>query len=191
MPVTPAANAITTATDVKSYIKLIGTADDDLIQNIINAVSILFENYCAAKFINQAITEVVDGSGSEIQIVEFCPISALTEIQYYFDTDSPTIMPLTNFKFNAKSGMIRDIYTGFPEGWQNIQIKYTAGIGAAIANLPDDLKLAAMKQCQFFYERDSADFSMTFEEGMIVKAPPEMLSPAVKDMLTPYFRARF
>jgi len=190
MPVAAATNAIVEKTDVKNYCKIIGTNEDDNVQTIINAVSSLFENYCASKFINIALTEVIDGPGCEIAVVEYCPISALTEITYYFDTDSPVVQTITEFKFNAKAGLIRAVYTPFPEGWQNVQIKYTVGYGAAIANLPDDLKLAAIKQCEFYFKRDTADFSSTFEEGMVIKSPAEMLSPVVRDMLTPYFRVR-
>lgn len=190
MPIAPAANAITDATTVKLYCKIDGVADDDLIQTIINSVSNLFELYCKSKFINSAITEVVDGSGSEIQIVEYCPVTALTEIKFYFDTTAPVIQVLADFIYKGASGLVKYLYGDFPEGFQNIQIKYNAGHGAAIANLPDDLKLAAIKQCEYFYKRDSADFSTTFSEGMIIKAPSELLSPTVKEMLTPYYRAR-
>lgn len=191
MPIAPAANAITDATTVKLYCKIVGVADDDLIQTIINSVSNLFELYCKSKFINSAIIEVVDGSGTDIQIVRYCPINAFTEIKFYFDTTTPVAQTLTNFIYNGPSGLFRYLYGIFPEGWQNIQIKYTAGYGAAIANLPDDLKLAAIKQCEFYYKRDSADFSATFEEGMIIKAPSELFSPTVREMLTPYFRTAF
>jgi len=191
MPVVAATNAIVELVDAKGYIKYESTADDDIIQNIINGVSSLFEKYCGSKFINLAITEVVDGSGTQIQIVEYCPITALTEIKFYFDTATPVIQTITDFIFDGPAGMIKGKTGGFPEGWQNIQIIYTAGYGANIAALPDDLKLAAMKQCEFYYKRDAADFSATFEEGMLIKSPAELLSPVVLGMLSPYYHARF
>lgn len=185
-----AANAIVDVATVKDYIKLQGTSDVSIIENIINGVSNLFELYCATRFINQTITEIVDGSGSNIQLVEFAPIVSLTEIIFFYDTASPETQTLTDFDFKSKAALIRAKYTLFAEGFQNISIKYSCGHGAAIANMPGDVKLAALKQCEFFYKRDAADFSDTFEEGMVVRAPSEMLSPTVRDMLTPYFRAR-
>jgi uncharacterized phiE125 gp8 family phage protein len=184
------AQAIIDVATVKQYVKLVGTADDTLIENIINGVSILFEKYCGAKFINQTITEVLDGSGEEKILVEYIPIVSLTEIKSAVDDTSPETLTITDFSFNPSAGIIRYKTGIFEAGFQNISIKYSSGYGAAIANLPDDLKLAALKQCEFFYKRDAADFSDTFDEGMIIRAPSEMLSPTVKDMLTPYFRVR-
>lgn len=190
MVVALAANAIIDETYFKTYLKLSGVAEDDLIKQIINGVSTLIENYCGSKFINQAVTEVHDGSGSNIQVVENCPIAGLTSIKYEFDTPTPVLQTITDFKFNGGAGLIKYMEGVFPEGWQNVQIIFSSGYGAAIANMPEDLRLATATQVEFFYKRDSADFSSTFEEGMIIKAPSEMLSPVVRDMLSPYFRNR-
>jgi uncharacterized phiE125 gp8 family phage protein len=179
-------NALVAVADVKSYIKLSGTADDTIIETIINGVSDLFENYCNAKFINIAVTEVLDGQDSDIQVVNSLPVGALTSVKTRV-LDVWTAQTLTEFVTNSKAGLIKWEYGIFPEGFQNVEIKYTAGY-AAISNLPSDLKLAALKQCEFFYKRDAADFSDTFEEGMVIRSPAELLSPTVKGMLSPYYK---
>jgi uncharacterized phiE125 gp8 family phage protein len=181
------ANAIVDVVSAKRYIKLTGTSDDTLIEDIINGVSTLFEKYCNCKFINIAVTEVLDGNGSDIIIVNSLPVSLLTSVKTREGT-TWTAQTLTDFVIASVAGMIKWENGTYTEGFQNIELKYTAGYGANIAALPDDLKLAGMKQCQFFYERDSADFSDTFEEGMIVRAPSELLSPTVRGMLSPYYK---
>ena len=181
------ANAICDVTTAKEYIKLTGTADDLLIEKIINGVSSIFENYCHCKFINVAITEVLDGAGEDKIIVDTLPISTLTSIKTRIST-TWTALTLTDFVIDSKAGLILYEVDVFPEGFQNIELKYTAGYGAAIANLPSDLVLAALKQCEFFYKRDSADFSDTFDEGIVIRAPSELLSPTVEGMLAAYYK---
>ena len=177
------ANAIVSVAQVKEYLKLDGTSDVALIENIINGTATLFEKYTTSKFINVAVVETIDGNDSDKIFVEYCPIVSLTTIK--FDTVAQTI---TDFKFNARSGIIQAINGSFLSGFQNIEITYQSGYGAAMANLPADVILAALKQCEYFYKRDASDFSTTFEQGLVLKAPSEMLSPTVRDMLTPYFR---
>jgi len=184
------ANAIVSVAGCKSMIKLLGTADDAIVENLINGTSQMFESYCAQKFINQNLTEVYDGSGEDILIVENSPINTLTEVQFYFD-DTPEIMTLTDFKINSKAGLIRYINGIFAPGFQNIQVKYACGYGAAIANMPADLQLAAFLQIEFIYKRDNADFSQTLRDGVILSDPKKFLSSDVISMLTPYMKIRF
>jgi len=177
------ANAIVSVAQVKEYLKLDGTSDVALIENIINGTSDLFERYTTSKFINVAVVETLDGSGSDKVFVEYCPVVSLTQVKI-----DDEIKTLTDFKINSRSGIIQWTFGTFLAGFQNIIITYQSGYGAAMANLPADLILAALKQCEYFYKRDGADFSTTFEQGLVLKAPSEMLSPTVRDMLSPYFR---
>ena len=184
-------NAIVDVAGCKSMIKLLGTADDAIVENLINGTSDMFEAYCACKFINSNLTEIYDGEGSNILIVDNCPISSLTEVKFYVDTGSPEVMTLTDFVPNKKSGLIKYINGMFDIGFQNIQVKYTCGYGAAIVNLPADLKLAAYLQIEFIYKRDNADFSRTLQDGVILADPKKFLSADIISMLTPYMKIRF
>lgn len=177
------ANALVSVAQVKEYIKLDGSSDVALIERIINGVADLFERYTSSKFINVAVVETMDGSGSSNQLVEYCPIISLTSVE--FDSVAQTI---GDFVFNARSGIIHFNNGTFAAGFQNIKITYQSGWGAAMANLPSDVILAALQQCEYFYKRDASDFSTTFSEGLVLKAPSELLSPTVRDMLAPYYR---
>ena len=185
------ANAIVDVAGCKSMIKLLGSADDTIVENLINGTSLMFESYCASKFINQNITEVADGSGSNKLIVENCPITAITEVKFDFDTIAPVVMALSGFNFNGKAGIINNLTGLFTEGFQNIQVKYTSGYGAAKVNLPDDLKLATYLQIEYIYKRDNADFSATLKDGVIFSDPKKFLSYDIMQMLTPYMKVRF
>jgi len=194
-----AANAVIDVATVKSMIKLLGIADDTIIENYINGMSTFFENYCNTKFIDAAVTDILDGSGTDKLLLENPPARTITEIKFDFDTSAPTLMTVTDFSLNSKAGILRiksdstftDSCGVFPEGFQNIQVKYTSGYGAAIANLPDDLKLAAILQVEYAYKRDTVDFSVTFDEGAILKVDPKAMGPRVKDMLDAYKRSAF
>ena len=143
--------------------------------------------YCRRKFIQAAIaSEILDGEEDCDQVfLEFAPIVSLTSVK--FDSVSQDI---SSFKIDKVAGRLKYDAGIFPEGFQNIEVAYLAGYGAAIANMPEDIKIATKKQVEFFWKRDSADFSDTFDEGMIIRAPGEMLSPAVRDILSTYFRTR-
>jgi hypothetical protein len=191
-----AAHALISVVTAKSMIKLLGVADDTIIETYINGVSKLFENYCNTKFIDIAVTDILDGSGTDKLLLENPPARTITEIKFDFDTSAPTLMALADFSLNGKAGILRmkgdstftDGYGVFPEGFQNIQVKYTSGYGAAIANLPEDIILAAVLQVEFLYKRDTADFSTTLGEGFVMKVDPKDFAPGVRALLDTYKR---
>jgi len=180
------ANAIIDKTEIKLYLKEASTAEDTLFETIINNVSSMFEVYCDNIFIIQALTEDYDGNGTEMLMLRHWPITVLTKVVYEYDGEQA----VSNFKYNAATGVLMSTYAAFPEGFQNVEIQYSAGLAVAKADLPPDLKQAALKQVEFFYKRDAADFSDTFAEGMIVKAPADLFSPIVRGLLAPYRNIR-
>lgn len=184
-----AANAIVTAAEVRAYIKG-AAADDSLFETISNNVADMFENYCDNYFVISVNTERYDGNNSNLLMLRHRPVTVLTQVKGAALWDDAVVLTLTDYEYNVETAVLRSKYASFIEGFQNFEIQYSSGYGANTAALPDDLKQAALKQIEFFYKRDSADFSATFAEGMIVKAPAPFLTPVVKGLLAPYRNMR-
>ena len=182
------ANAIIDVATAQAMIKLLGTADVSIIEKWINLASDHIEKYCCTKFINQSITEVANGSGSVFIIPRFAPVRTITEITYYYNSLSPQIQTITDFVVDVEAGIIQALRSIFPEGFQNVQIKYTTGHGATMADLSGDVVGACILLVEKYYKVNTADFTTTFGEADAVHTAPDVSRKSITDLLAPYKR---
>lgn len=103
----------------------------------------------------------------------------------YFDVPADAI---EDFTVNKNRGEIY-YFCGFPEGDQNIYIKYTAGY----STMPDDLKLAALVWVKYLYDkRNQEGFGITEYNVGHLKVKYEKIMPSeVKRILDKYRRRIF
>ena len=169
MPVTLAANALTTVEQVKS---LTGLTGDDQIKFRINAASDLIERLTGRSFgIAEITAEQHQGRGRPELILNRFPITELDEIR-----EDGEAVDEDDYIVNAESGIVtknngywpwapgyhQDL-TNDPDSSQaefNIEADYTAGYvlpkdeaGAVVRSLPYYLELACIELVQWFADR--------------------------------------
>lgn len=129
------ANALTTKARVKDRLKLNNTNFDDLIDNLIVAVTARMETMCGRQFTLATYTnEVHDGSdlyGSKrtVLIPKNAPIGSVSSIQYQAGPNSAPSWTTINsdlYFTDYDAGLIR-FPNGLPTGTRNVRITYTAG----------------------------------------------------------------
>jgi hypothetical protein len=122
---------------IKTLIGITNTDDDALLNQILRARNVGFEEFESA-----SRTEYKSGDQSHIIFMDHHPITAITSI--YDDNDlnytADTLVASTDYSYVAEQGMIFIKAGYFAKGTNNVKVTYTAGYTSA--TIPEDLKLA-------------------------------------------------
>lgn len=193
---TPAASWLTDLTTVKTYLRVDGTADDDLLTMYIKAASSAIDRYCNRFFINTTLEYTIDGFGEdrrdslaagfyeghkatflgnagEIDL-PFRPIYSVTSIKTFDAANTETTFSSSSYQVDETGGRI---YLNEGTTWptdlrqrEAVKIVYVAGYGANSSSVQFDVCQAALLHVAKMYEcKDQCD-----------------LSDACKSLLNPY-----
>ena len=145
--------------DFKDFTKMASTsANDTLLNTLIDRASMLIERACRRKFKSQAYTaEIYDGNGDTWMYLRNAPVTAVSTIHtraaatWTAETDVSTYL---DYGDTDEQGFIfwmdgRE----FPEGTRNIKITYTAGYATAPDSLPEVIQQAAIEMTQLLWFR--------------------------------------
>lgn len=139
------------------------TVEDSYLNSIITASRKSCENYCKRAFINTDYILYLDYFKSDCIEVKY-PVSAVSSFTYIdINNQQQTLLEGTDFYVDSKSinGKIHAI-TGFPavyeDSYNNIEIQFTTGYGAAAAAIPADIKHAVkILAAQFYLYREDKE----------------------------------
>jgi len=151
---------LTTRDEVKTYLGVAGTDDDDLVDALIAATSEAIETYCGREFASQTHTEYHDGRGAERLIVNHRPVVSVTSLHddparefaadslidpddYIVYEDAGIIELCGSRGFFALPGAF------FSDGLRNVKVVYGAGYDSA----PSDVALACKLVTAALYHR--------------------------------------
>jgi len=149
---------LTDSTEVGRYLE-VASGDDDLIDDLIEAASAAIENYCDRKFKTEEGTEYYDGGKAEVLVLRRYPVDRSADFTIYDDLSVPRdyaagdALDTDDYTIDYDGGMVFREGGTFSAGTESIKVVYTAGIGAATANLPEDLRMAAVRLVAFFYNQ--------------------------------------
>lgn len=178
-------NTLVTLNEAKTWldIPLSDTAQDALLEGLINTASTRIENHCSRAFKRTQRTELYDGRNSDLLLLK------------HFPAETPTALVINSTAIESTAFALQDEMTVklicgvFPRGSLNVQVTYFAGY----ATIPDDLQTAAKFLVQWLYSvrtdrrigiqsKNKQSESISFNLGM----PQEIV-----EMLQPYVRMEF
>jgi uncharacterized phiE125 gp8 family phage protein len=165
-------NVFLTLDDVKTHlkIKLDNTEYDNKIKRLINMATDRCEKYIDGPIKIRQFTETRDGDSSDTMVPDYYPIRSIEEIRidYNRQFDDSTIINMSSYILRGSRDLevgikgtdvvIRDdnntsivgrIFTGSVVG--AIQLKYTAGLGNDMNDIPYDLQHAVLMTIEYFY----------------------------------------
>lgn len=178
-------NALVTLNEAKTWldIPLSDTAQDALLEGLINTASTRIENHCSRLFKRTQRTELYDGRNSDLLLLKNYPAEKPTALVIH-----GTVLELGSFELQDEM-TVKLLGGVFPKGSLNVQVTYFAGY----ATIPDDVQTAAKFLVQWLYSvrtdrrigiqsKNKQSESISFTSGM----PQEIV-----EMLQPYVRMEF
>lgn len=153
---TPPANLPVSLATLKSYLKITGTAEDDILTMFIEAARDFAEAYTKRILINTTFTTYRDDFGDDLTLRR-SKLQSLTSFEYllngsYTAVDS-SLYGVTND--DDYSSIYRKDDQSFPDLDANIpnaiKIVFVAGYGATDSSIPSSLKLALLAHIAFMY----------------------------------------
>lgn len=156
--------ALCQTTQLKSYLGIpyATTTEDAKFELFINAATDAIENFCDRQLVSRGtLTELQHGRRSNIIITREFPIIAVTELRQdlkgLFATPDTLVDP-TEYQIADNSTSICWLKNHFPNGFNNVQVKYSAGY----ITPPNDLVLACIWFVEWIYlARNRQDIGRT------------------------------
>jgi hypothetical protein len=157
---------IITISELKTYLDIEDTTDDDRLQSVIVAVTDFFETECNRKFESRDYTEYYNGDGgNELFLNQFPINSSSDEIEIYTSISVPRDYTDNQISsdyivIESKIGLIHLISDYFPKGTQTVKVVYNAGY----ETIPYDLKRAALELGALMWskEKNQIDIISTY-----------------------------
>lgn len=151
MPVRPADPAdLCLLADLKAWLNIPGTTDDDLLQRLLTTVSVCMQNWMNRTIPSATYTDTRDGNGSDTLSLAYKPVTAVASVTVGGQAvvASPNgIQP--GFVFSDTAVYL--IGSKFYQGRRNVKVVYTAGY----ATVPTDLAQACIEQTAYQYRAKS------------------------------------
>lgn len=177
---------LTTLAQVKAFLELAEEDWDDLLAELITAVSGRAATYCNRDFESKERVEYHDGGGQYL-FLKGLPVAEIGSI-YGSDTweweEGDLIAPDDYALLSA--GMVAFRSGIWPYGPKALKVTYTGGYEAAA--IPADLEMAIRNQVAYDFKRrkDIGLESISFPDGSIQKVNSGEFLPSVKSVLDRY-----
>lgn len=179
-----AANDLTTLDNVKAWLNLTATADDDMLTRMITALSSYIQSWLNRQLASQSYTEVRDGAGKGTLTLANYPVTAVASLT----VNGVAVPYATNSQGNGylfdqyRIIMVGGGYT-LTEGVQNIVVTYTAGYAA----IPPEIEQACIELIATRYrERDRIGQTSKSIAGETVAFSIRDFPPSVQTILNNY-----
>ena len=160
--------SLTTLSGVKDFIgmEMSVALTDNLLEDLIDRVSILFESYMDRNILSREYTEYFDGKGSMVLFPKQSKITTVSGIwdDYDWEWTDDDLIDSDNYR-TVDDNYIVFKTTALNSYTQNIKIIYTAGY----ATTPDDLEQATISEVARMYKnRNQVDItSKTLSDGSV------------------------
>lgn len=188
----------TTVNEVKTYLHITGSGDDDLLADLVTRASRLIDDHCGRRFVAENQTRYYDAVGSHISgnllllDADLLSITTLTNGDgSVIDSDDYILRPINwppYFGIALKvSGNVFWTYTGDPEGAISV-----VGSWGYSQTPPEPVVHATVRLAAWLYRQRDTGAEPTqievTERG--VSVAPARLPRDVLDLLGPYVRLR-
>jgi len=186
----PAANALITLAEAKTYLGVTDDDEDDAISDMIDAASNFIEEFCSTAFIQRSFTEYLRGAQKRLFLKRY-PIVSVTSV-----LDSvPNLIPATDYIVMTELGVLEH-FGRFPQaqtaGGQPTlwTVTYVAGRYANVFTVSEDVKLAAKRLLAVFRAGDGSAQSVSVGSLSVSYWQPgqgiSWVPPQVLALLAPY-----
>jgi hypothetical protein len=147
-----------TKADYKAYAGIVSEKQDTILDTVIPKVSSFVKKYCRRSFVdyvNDIKIETFNGA-AKFFLLEEGPISLVLSVEYSDDYGQTftELTEYTDYYVDLQTDRIMAIADEFPLKQNGYQVTYTGGY--AIADLPEDIKIATMDMVSYYLKNDAA-----------------------------------
>lgn len=174
--------------EVKRYLSIDGSAEEegDLLEELIDNVSKMFETECDREFSSTEHTEYFSGGGRRWIRPKHYPITAITSL--WDDNDwgwnNDDLVDTDEYKISNDERFVILKNTTFVNAVENVKVTYTAGY----STIPLDLKMVCIDEVARLYkartQRHLTSYSNTEGENLVFD--PKAFSDTTKTVLKRY-----
>lgn len=172
--------------DLKTYLGVSGTDDDDALARYLKVAANLIERAFGRKkgeFLSQTVTETLDGKGSPKLYLSRWPITSITSVKRVLSDGTTSTINSSDYRFESETGELElinddDLYYfgpvtlsspdrrvfGRPEfgrGFRNVEVVYVGGYTPP--TMDECLQQAAIEIAGWLYRRQGVDTRMQSE----------------------------
>lgn len=189
--ITAAASEPVTLSDAKSFMRIDGSDENDLITELIKVAREMAEEYTRRKFINTVLQLTLDafplqgdeywwngvrqGSISEMHrqadsiTLPFVPVSAVSSVTTYSTSNVSSVFSSDNYTLDEANGrVVLNDGAVWPTALRNkaaIAVNYTAGYGANASDVPSSVRQAIkMIVVELYENRTCASIPMSAQK---------------------------
>ncbi|RLB87081.1 MAG: hypothetical protein DRH26_16300 [Deltaproteobacteria bacterium] len=149
--ITPATIDPVTLAETKTFSRITGGIEDDLLTSLITAATKKAENYCGSGFINRTLRMTMDCSpwGSFLEL-PIGPLVSISDIKSVDDDDSENTFDTSNYYIaNSDDTYLTGVQLKNGSSWPTdlrdkdaFFVEFVAGFGASQDDIPDIIKTA-------------------------------------------------
>ena len=148
-----------TLAEAKLFLKVTGTEEDSLITDLITSARRMLEKYTSSSFGTKTLHATwVEPTADDLYELPYGPHRSVDHV-YRIDAEGTETAQTVNVDYWIRGD--QDFYitigkkwsTGYPVSTDSLRVEYTAGYGGTTTEaLPDELKVAILKQVATDYE---------------------------------------
>jgi len=164
--VSPTISSIISSSYVKNYLKVDGSEDDTLIDNLIAAAVTDIEEYLWRGFGESTWELELDEWIDEI-VIRKNPIQSVSSVTYWDTDNASQTLATSEYKvFKGVPGLIiLDSKPGLYDRIDAVKVTFTAGE----STVPESIKTAVLQMVAHMYENRGEDEEIHLEEGYVNK----------------------
>jgi len=149
----PPATEPLSLSDVKSFLRIDGSAEDAVLNLLIATARILAEELTGHALITQSWKIAYDTNVPECVPLVYLPVQSITAVTSINEAEESTTIAASSYTLNAARDAL--IFESIPSG-RRIEILYESGYGDAASDVPADIRQAMLVHVAHLYEhRDS------------------------------------
>ena len=188
---------IVTLAELKAELGITDTGDDAALGQLINALQGRFEDHCSRRFDLAERTERYNGGTHFINLHAY-PVTLVIEAKHVAPDGSETVYAQGEdfYLANVRGRIISDVRVPFPEGVENMCVRYLGGFVSAGTTpkageytMPEGLRRVLLMQAAYEW-RNHANLGLASvnAQGSSISLSPAALLPEVRDGLAEYRR---
>lgn len=154
-----------TLEEVKAFIKVDGSVEDSFLEQCILAARKAMEGHLGRSLITQTIVLRLNSWPENVLTLPRPPLISVVQVRTLDESDAATVYASSNYylmtgersQLVIKWGKTPPVNTDRSYG--GYEVEYTAGYGAAAANVPEAIRQAILQWIAAIYETRVPDFS--------------------------------